>query len=64
MKEAEHMSALQSWAPEFVNYVKTSKRPIEDGVCDIIIEKPTYIMKLDASKYQKYQYKYYKEVSL
>lgn len=49
MKESEHMSALQSWAPELVNFVKTPRRPIADGMCDIVIEKPTYIMKLDAS---------------
>ncbi|KAL4706039.1 hypothetical protein ACJJTC_014261 [Scirpophaga incertulas] len=49
MKEAEHMSALQSWAPEMVNFVKTDKKPIQDGMCDLVIDKPTYIMKLDAS---------------
>ncbi|XP_060801982.1 EGF domain-specific O-linked N-acetylglucosamine transferase [Amyelois transitella] len=49
LKEAEHMSALQSWGPEMVNFVKTSKRPIADGICEEIIEKPTYIMKLDAT---------------
>lgn len=51
MVEAEHMSALQSWAPEMVNFVKTPYRPIYDNACDIVIEKPTYIMKLDASEY-------------
>lgn len=51
MVEAEHMSALQSWAPEMVNFVKTSYRPIYDNACDIVVEKPTYIMKLDASEY-------------
>ncbi|CAG4944872.1 unnamed protein product [Colias eurytheme] len=49
MKEAEHMSALQSWAPEFVNFIRTPERPIKDSKCDIVIEKPTYIMKLDAT---------------
>lgn len=48
-KEADHMSALQSWAPELVHFVKTQQRPIVDGMCDIVIEKPTYIMKLDAT---------------
>ncbi|XP_041978905.1 EGF domain-specific O-linked N-acetylglucosamine transferase [Aricia agestis] len=48
-KEAEHMSALQSWAPEFVNFKATTQRPITDGLCDVIIDKPTYIMKLDAT---------------
>lgn len=53
MQEAEHMSALQSWAPELVNFVKTTKRPIVDSMCDVIINKPTYIMKLDAGKFSK-----------
>lgn len=44
------MSALQSWGPEMVNFVKTPKKPIADGMCDIVIDKPTYIMKLDAGK--------------
>lgn len=43
------MSALQSWAPELIHFVKTPQRPIPDGMCDIVIKKPTYIMKLDAS---------------
>ncbi|XP_022820603.1 EGF domain-specific O-linked N-acetylglucosamine transferase [Spodoptera litura] len=48
-KEADHMSALQSWAPELIHFVKTPQRPIPDGMCDIVIKKPTYIMKLDAT---------------
>ncbi|XP_068620979.1 EGF domain-specific O-linked N-acetylglucosamine transferase isoform X2 [Battus philenor] len=47
--EAEHMSPLQSWAPEMINFVKTPYRPIFDDVCDVVVEKPTYIMKLDAT---------------
>ncbi|XP_031763839.2 EGF domain-specific O-linked N-acetylglucosamine transferase [Galleria mellonella] len=49
LKEAEHMSALQSWAPEMIHFVRTSKKPITDAMCDVTIEKPTYIMKLDAT---------------
>ncbi|KAJ8726317.1 hypothetical protein PYW07_001015 [Mythimna separata] len=49
MKEAEHMSALQSWGPELVHFVKTPQKPITDGMCDVVINKPTYIMKLDAT---------------
>ncbi|XP_023955256.2 EGF domain-specific O-linked N-acetylglucosamine transferase [Bicyclus anynana] len=48
MQEAEHMSALQSWAPEMVNFVSL-ERSISEGICDVTIEKPTYIMKLDAT---------------
>ncbi|RVE43829.1 hypothetical protein evm_011497 [Chilo suppressalis] len=49
IKEAEHMSALQSWAPELVNFVRTAKIPIADKMCDVVVDKPTYIMKLDAT---------------
>lgn len=51
LNEAEHRSALQSWAPELINFVRTPENPIASGMCDITIEKPTYIMKIDASKY-------------
>jgi EGF domain-specific O-GlcNAc transferase len=44
------MSPLQSWAPEIRNFVELKKRPIENNECDIIIEKPTFILKLDAGK--------------
>ncbi|XP_059048892.1 EGF domain-specific O-linked N-acetylglucosamine transferase [Achroia grisella] len=49
LKEAEHMSALQSWAPEMIHFTKTTRKPIVDDMCDVIIEKPTYIMKIDAT---------------
>lgn len=51
LNEAEHRSALQSWAPELINFVQTPEKPITAGICDVTIEKPTYIMKIDASKY-------------
>lgn len=48
--QAEHVSALQSWAPELRFFEKVSKRPLEEeGLCDVVVEKPTYIMKIDAS---------------
>lgn len=43
------MSSLQSWAPEMRNFQSLPQRPIESGLCDVIIEKPTYIMKLDST---------------
>lgn len=46
--QADHMSALQSWAPELTNFVQLSNKPIVDRSCDIVVDKPTYIMKLDA----------------
>lgn len=48
-KESEFMSPLQSWAPELRNMVGT---PNDDtmATCDVMIERPTYIMKIDARK--------------
>lgn len=46
----DHMSALQSWAPELRYFEELKERPTEAKKCDRIIDKPTYIMKIDASK--------------
>uniref|UniRef100_A0A8D3AGN7 EGF domain-specific O-linked N-acetylglucosamine transferase n=1 Tax=Scophthalmus maximus TaxID=52904 RepID=A0A8D3AGN7_SCOMX len=46
--EGEHKSPLQSWYAELQTYTELDFHPIEDGHCDIIIEKPTVFMKLDA----------------
>ncbi|XP_065352579.1 EGF domain-specific O-linked N-acetylglucosamine transferase [Cloeon dipterum] len=45
----EHLSPLQSWAPEMRNFQALLQRPIENNLCDIVIEKPTYILKIDAA---------------
>lgn len=45
----DHMSALQSWAPEIRNFVEFDERPIDENKCDLVYEKPVYIMKIDAS---------------
>lgn len=50
-KQMDHMSPLQSWAPELRNFVEFNDRPIETKKCDLIYEKPVYIMKIDASKW-------------
>ncbi len=42
----EHMSALQSWAPEMRNFASLNES-FED-MCDVYVEEPTYVMKLDA----------------
>lgn len=47
--QMEHVSALQSWAPELRFFEQMSRPPIENGLCDVVIEKPTFIMKLDAT---------------
>jgi len=46
----DNMSPLQSWAPELRN-LQPSSNPIapESSNCDVFIDKPTYIMKLDAT---------------
>jgi len=51
-ENADHISPLQSWGPEIRNFGKLPRRPIVHGDCDIVIEKPTFIMKIDASKYK------------
>ncbi|XP_033334181.1 EGF-domain O-GlcNAc transferase isoform X2 [Megalopta genalis] len=45
---ADHISPLQSWGPELRNFRTLPRPPIGNGDCDIVIEKPTYIMKIDA----------------
>ncbi|KAG8007457.1 EGF domain-specific O-linked N-acetylglucosamine transferase, partial [Nibea albiflora] len=39
--EGEHKSPLQSWYAELQTYTELDFNPIEDGHCDIIVEKPT-----------------------
>lgn len=51
-KQMDHMSALQSWAPEIRNFVELDERPIDEKKCDFLYEKPVYIMKIDASAYK------------
>lgn len=47
----DHMSPLQSWAPELRFFTSLDRRPIIEKDCQIIIEKPTFFMKIDASKF-------------
>lgn len=48
--QCDHLSALQSWGPELRNFVELPHRPIENNECDVVIEKPTFILKIDASE--------------
>nr|XP_042130520.1 EGF domain-specific O-linked N-acetylglucosamine transferase [Peromyscus maniculatus bairdii] len=48
MSEGQRKSPLQSWFAELQGYTQLNFRPIEDAKCDIVVEKPTYFMKLDA----------------
>ncbi|CAL7950413.1 unnamed protein product [Xylocopa violacea] len=47
-ENADHISPLQSWGPELRNFRKLPRPPIVNDDCDIVIEKPTFIMKIDA----------------
>ncbi|XP_045470225.1 EGF domain-specific O-linked N-acetylglucosamine transferase isoform X2 [Harmonia axyridis] len=48
-KQLDHLSPLQSWAPEFRYFTRLKRKPIIEGDCDVILEKPTYILKIDAT---------------
>lgn len=48
-EELNHISPLQSWAPELRYFEKLPNRPIQSNICDIVVEKPTIILKIDAS---------------
>lgn len=49
--EAVHLSPLQSWAPEMQHFQELSNQiNSQSESCDIFIERPTFIMKIDASK--------------
>ncbi|VEN39774.1 unnamed protein product [Callosobruchus maculatus] len=49
LKEADHISPLQSWGPELRYFAKLKNRPIVEGDCDVVVEKPTFVMKIDAT---------------
>ncbi|XP_044267889.1 EGF domain-specific O-linked N-acetylglucosamine transferase [Tribolium madens] len=48
-KQTDHLSPLQSWGPEMRYFARLTRRPIVEGDCDVVIEKPTFIMKIDAT---------------
>lgn len=52
-QELGHLSALQSWAPEMRNFQTLDRRPFREEageeICDVYVDKPTVVMKLDAS---------------
>lgn len=43
----DHQSPLQSWGPELQHFTALRRRPIPRD-CDIVLEEPTFIMKIDA----------------
>ncbi|KAL2091396.1 hypothetical protein ACEWY4_013659 [Coilia grayii] len=46
--EGQHKSPLQSWFAELESYTELDFHPENDGHCDVIVERPTVFMKLDA----------------
>ncbi|XP_073732068.1 EGF domain-specific O-linked N-acetylglucosamine transferase isoform X2 [Misgurnus anguillicaudatus] len=46
--EGKHKSPLQSWFAELQTYTELNFLPLDDGHCDVIIDRPTVFMKLDA----------------
>ena len=48
-KEMIHMGVLQSWANEMQNFVPFDDTKNDEMICDVKIQKPTLIMKLDAT---------------
>lgn len=46
--EGTHKSPLQSWFAELQTYSELDFHPLDDGHCDVIIDRPTVFMKLDA----------------
>ena len=51
-EESLHLSPLQSWGPEMQHFEELSQKIQRDSpICDVYIDKPTFIMKIDASEY-------------
>lgn len=46
----DHLSPLQSWGPELQHFTSLRRRPIPQD-CDIVVEEPTFILKIDAGLY-------------
>ncbi|XP_062401881.1 EGF domain-specific O-linked N-acetylglucosamine transferase isoform X1 [Sardina pilchardus] len=46
--KGQHKSPLQSWFAELETFTELDFHPVDDGHCDVVIEKPTVFMKLDA----------------
>ncbi|XP_067626154.1 EGF domain-specific O-linked N-acetylglucosamine transferase [Eurosta solidaginis] len=47
--ELDHMGALQSWAPELRNFDELQIPLADSDTCDLFVDTPTYIMKIDAT---------------
>ncbi|CAM1299512.1 EOGT (predicted) [Pycnogonum litorale] len=47
-EQSGHKSPLQSWYAEIEHFTEFTHRPISDGKCDVVVDRPSFIMKLDA----------------
>ena len=47
-KQGGHKSPLQSWYAELGYFEELDYKPIKEGKCDIVVNDPTYVIKLDA----------------
>ncbi|XP_050033230.1 EGF domain-specific O-linked N-acetylglucosamine transferase-like isoform X2 [Dermacentor andersoni] len=47
--EGDHKSPLQSWYAELEHFEEFKELPFEESGCDVILGRPTVIMKLDAT---------------
>ena len=51
----QYLAPLQSWAPELRNFVEVpieafdQSKSVSEPHCDVIVDKPTFIMKIDAA---------------
>ena len=46
--QGDHKSPLQSWYAELQHFEQQTENPIETKKCDIVINEPTFLIKLDA----------------
>ncbi|XP_068718831.1 EGF domain-specific O-linked N-acetylglucosamine transferase-like isoform X1 [Montipora capricornis] len=46
--QSQNKSPLQSWFAELEHFTSLSVQPVQAGICDVVIDKPTIFMKLDA----------------
>ncbi|RNA43328.1 EGF domain-specific O-linked N-acetylglucosamine transferase [Brachionus plicatilis] len=47
-KNGDHKSPLQSWYSELQLFQEFETKPIDDKKCDIVVNEPTFLIKLDA----------------
>ncbi|XP_067684976.1 EGF domain-specific O-linked N-acetylglucosamine transferase-like isoform X1 [Haliotis asinina] len=48
LAQKDNTGFLSSWYHEIEHFTSLTSRPLKSGKCDVIIDKPTFIIKLDA----------------